>query len=210
MSFSSCGNDYLTPGRISGNPLHNLCERACIEAKKVFDGCMMQQSFEGSVLTLSGYNPANPTFPLTFVSATNSAARVPITASNIVLLPDRNGLSRVTVTVAIPMTVTYTDANGVQGVATATLNIDQDVVLFVPTNSIMPYEIEAVCGVVCPQGIYTTTDTFVVTACVTLILKVVMDVELMVPTYGYCQLPPCTPFNEEVCSGFFEMPLYPR
>ncbi len=200
----------MTPGRIVGNPLHNLCERVCVEAKKVFDGCMMQQSLEGSVLTLSGYTPSNPTAPLTFVAATNSAAKPQITVNNVQILPDRNGLSRVTASVAIPMTVTYTDASGVQGVASSTLNIEQDVVLFVPQNSIMPYEIEAVCGVVCSKGTYTAENTFVVTACVTLILKVVMDVELMLPSYGYCQLPPCQPFNEEICAGFFETPLYPR
>lgn len=200
----------MTPGKIVGNPLHNLCERACIEVKKVFDGCMIQRSIDGTILTLTDFTPSDPTLPLTFVSATNASARPTVTVSNTGLLPDRNGLSRVTARIAIPMTVTYTDASGVQGVATATLTMDEDVVLFVPQNSIMPYEIEAVCGVVCPRGNYTAENTFTVTSCVTLILKVVMDVELMIPTYGYCQMPPCQPFNEEVCSGFFETPLYPR
>ena len=26
-------------GRITGNPMCGLCERVCIEAKKIFDGC---------------------------------------------------------------------------------------------------------------------------------------------------------------------------
>lgn len=210
MSFSNCGGDFLTPGRINGNPLHNLCERACIEAKKVFDGCMMQRSIEGVVLALSDFTPTSPTLPLNFVSAANSSAKPEITAFDVTALPDRNGLSRVRATVSIPMTVNYTDASGVQGVAKSSFVVDQDVVLFVPTNSIMPYTLEAVCGVVCTRGSYVAENTFSVTACVTLILKVVMDVELMIPTYGYCQLPPCQPFNEEVCSGFFETPLYPR
>lgn len=47
-------------------------------------------------------------------------------------------------------------------------------------------------------------------ACVTCILKVSMQVELLVPSYGYCAIPPAQEYSHEVCTGFFELPLYPQ
>ena len=39
--------------------------------------------------------------------------------------------------------------------------------------------------------------------------KIVMTVELLVPSYGYAQMPSCQEYTQEVCSGFFELPLFP-
>ena len=39
--------------------------------------------------------------------------------------------------------------------------------------------------------------------------KLGYDAELLVPTYGYCQIPPCQDFTQDVCTGFFDLPLYP-
>ena len=47
-------------------------------------------------------------------------------------------------------------------------------------------------------------------ACLTVILKVSMQVELLVPSYGYCAIPPAQEYSQEVCTGFFELPLYPQ
>lgn len=46
MSFCNTLKPDRTPGPISGNPLHNLCERACIQVRKVFDACINQTSLE--------------------------------------------------------------------------------------------------------------------------------------------------------------------
>ena len=53
-------------------------------------------------------------------------------------------------------------------------------------------------------------NTFTVNACVTVILKIAIDVELLVPSYGYCAIPPAQDYSKEVCAGFFELPLYPQ
>ena len=52
-------------------------------------------------------------------------------------------------------------------------------------------------------------DVITLEGCVLLIIKVVADTELLVPSYGYCQIPPCQEFSQNVCEGFFEMPLFP-
>ena len=55
-----------------------------------------------------------------------------------------------------------------------------------------------------------TTGGVTVSACVTTILKVIAVVDVLVPSYGYCMIPPCTPYpGDEICPGVFDLPLYP-
>ena len=110
----------------------------------------------------------------------------------------------------IPMQVNFTDANGTQALGTTTLTLPRDVILRVPEPSVIPYEIVAVVNAVSAEGSYTADAEFTVSLCVTVILKVVMDVELLVPSYGYCYIPPCQEYQEEICEGFFDLPLFPR
>ena len=65
-------------------------------------------------------------------------------------------------------------------------------------------------SVVAPDGVYTDNLTFNVSCCVTAIMKVVMTVELLVPSYGYATIPPCQEYTQDVCSGFFDLPIYPQ
>ena len=112
-------------------------------------------------------------------------------------------------TVTVPMEVVYTDANGVQGTATSSVSFDTDIVMYIPEPSIIPYRINSVVSIVAPEGVYADTATFTVSCCVTIIMKVVMTVELLVPSYGYATIPPCQEYTQEVCSGFFDLPIYP-
>ena len=50
---------------------------------------------------------------------------------------------------------------------------------------------------------------FRIDACITLVLKVVVEADILVPTYGYAQIPPCQQFTQDVCTGFFDLPLFP-
>jgi hypothetical protein len=74
----------------------------------------------------------------------------------------------------------------------------------------MPYEIESVVSLVSTLGSYTSLNQFTIDACVSIVLKVVMDVELLIPAYGYAAIPPCQEYTQEVCAGFFELPMYPE
>ena len=87
--------------------------------------------------------------------------------------------------------------------------MSQDVILYVPSPSIMPYNVEAVVSFVAPEGVYSAQNTFTVTGCSSVIIKTVMTVELLIPSYGYAVMPPCQEYTQEVCSGFFELPLFP-
>ena len=209
MSFFSNFQSDRCPGQINGNPLNGLCEKACIQVKKVFDACMRQTQESGLALTLITNTPENPVNPLTFASARSTTTRGVIRNLQIDRLVDRPTMARVQVTVEIPVEAVYTDANGVEGKGTGYVTINQDVILFVPEPSIIPYTVEAVVSLVSPEGVYTGPNEFSITACVTVILKMVMEVELLVPSYGYATIPPCNEYSQEVCSGFFELPLFP-
>jgi len=209
MSFYSGTRQCCFPGPITGNPLQGLCEKVAIEAKKVFDACMKQIQETNVVVTVTDYVPANPALPLTFVSATCSSGTVPITNLSINRFEDRPCFARVTGEVNLPITITYTDANGVSGTATANITVDEDVVLYVPQPSVVPFTVEAFATCMGVDGDYTGENEFTLDACITLILKVVCPVDILVPSYGYAKIPPCQEFTQDVCTGFFELPLFP-
>lgn len=210
MSFFCNFQSDKCPGAINGNPMNGLCEKVCVQAKKVFDACMQQSQLNDIVLNITNLTPDNPTYPLTFISAKSTVSQGTVSNLFIDPLPERPHCARVRADIIIPVSVAYTDANGVEGTATATVTINKDVILNIPSASIMPYTVEAVVSLVSTQGTYTDLNQFTIDACVSIILKIVMDVELLIPSYGYTAIPPCQEYTQEVCAGFFELPMYPE
>ena len=210
MSFYTDSRPGIFPGQ-TNNVMNGLCERICIQATKVFDACMLQSQIENYSLTLTNFTPANPVAPLTFVSGSSVAGTA--TVSNLVItrFDDRPNFARVQANVNIPVTVTYTDANGTPGTATGTITINQDVVMYVPQPSLTPIDVVAFGSAVIATATYNAeTGGFTISACVTVILKVVAVVDVLVPSYGYCPIPPCTPYTgDDVCPGVFDLPLFP-
>ena len=209
MSFFSGNRQGNLPGPMVGNPLNGLCEKAVIQTRKVFDACMKQVQQNGIQLTLTDLTPANPVFPLTFVSCSANSSGV--TLSNVVVdrFDDRPCFARVSADASIPITINYTDANGVTGTGVGFIPISNDVILYVPQPSIVPYQVEAFGGAICANGTFVEDATVSVDACITLVLKVVVEADILVPTYGYAQIPPCQEFSQEACTGFFDLPLFP-
>lgn len=210
MSFYTESRQGIFPGQ-TNNVTNGLCERICIQTTKVFDACMNQTQIEDYGLTLTGFNPPSPTTPLTFVSGNSLGGTATVTGLTITRFDDRPNFARVQATVNIPVTVTYTDSNNTPGTATGTISIPQDVILYVPQPSLTPIDVVGFGSAVISTGTYNpTTGGFTINACVTSILKVVAVVDVLVPSYGYCPIPPCTPYtNGDVCPGVFDLPLYP-
>ena len=210
MSFFSNFQSDKCPGPVSGNPLAGITEKVCIQAEKIFDAGIKQTQLTGYTLTLEDLEPATVTYPLTFVSGRSLTADATVTGLTIDRQADKN-CARVQATVTAPIEVLFTDANGVEGSATATVSLPQDVLLYVPAPSIMPFTVRAVVSIVAPEATFNAeNNTFTASLCVTVILKVSMPVEILVPSYGYCAIPPAQEYSQEVCAGFFELPLYPR
>lgn len=210
MSFSCNPKPDKRPGLICGNPLSGLCERACIEVNKVFDACLNQSSLENYSLTLTDAVPSSPTTPLTFVSGISTSTTGQISNPVITKLNDNSGLSRVQATVGIPVEVIYVDSNETEGKATGTVSVPIDCIMCVPDGGLVPVGLSANVSAIIPQATYKSDLTFTATVCLTIVLKVTATVQLMVPTYGYCEIPPCQEYTQEACTGMFEMPLYPE
>lgn len=210
MSFFSNFQSDKCPGAISGNPLNGLTEKVCIQAEKIFDAGIRQTQLENYALTLTDITPETVTYPLTFVSARSTTPTATVTNLNVERQADRP-CARVQATISVPVEVLFTDATGVEGSATATVTFNEDVLLHVPAPSIIPYSVQAVASVVVPDGVYNAeTQGFTASVCLTVILKIAMPVELLIPSYGYCTIPPAQDYAQEICAGFFELPLYPQ
>ncbi|NLL56153.1 MAG: hypothetical protein GX242_02955 [Clostridiales bacterium] len=81
--------------------------------------------------------------------------------------------------------------------------------LRVPQDGVFLPEVVALAAIVGMQNSLCGCELRT-TLCVTLITKVVADVILVVPSFGYPVLPPCQEFTEDVCSGVFNTPVFPR
>lgn len=210
MSFFTSNRTDFCPGPIFGNPLVGLCERVCIETTKVFDSCI-RQTEEHVETVIMNLTPPAPAQPLTFLGCASTDEPAFITNLVIERFEDRPNFARVTADVNIPIVVTYVDNNGIEGSGETIVTVTQDVILYVPQPSIVPFEVTVFASAFCAGGEYLGNNTFRLIVCVTVILKVVATVELLVPTYGYCPIPPCQEFVEEQgCQTFFELPLYPQ
>ena len=210
MSFYSNFQSDKCPGAITGNPLNGLTEKVCIQAEKIFDAGIKQTQLENYTLTLTDIEPATITYPLTFISARSTTSEATVTNLSIDRQADKR-CARVQATLSVPLEVLFTDANGVEGTATATVTINQDVLLFVPAPSIIPFTVRGVMSAVVPDATFNAEgQTFTASICVTVILKIAMPVEILVPSYGYCVIPPAQDYSQEVCAGFFALPLYPQ
>ena len=207
--FSSNRTDNRCPGPITGNPLNGICERVCIQTNKVFDSCRKQISLTGGSVTLTNITPEGLVEPFTFVSGEANGSAF-LTNLSIDRFPDRPNFARVTADVNVPIRITFTDANGTEGTGDATLVFNQDVILFVPQPSIVPFTIDVFASLAIADGTYQGGNTFTIDACIQIILRVVVNTNILVPSYGYCPIPPCQDFSStDICPGFFDLPIYP-
>ena len=210
MPFSNNDRPERMPGPINGNPASGLCEKVCIQVTKVFDACIKQETLAQQTVSVTDITPATAGEPYTFVSARSTTSQG--TISNLILttLDPQTGATRIQMDVTIPMQVMFTDSTGATALGAGSITVPRDIVLNIPQASVIPYRIEAVVNAVSTVGSYVGNDVFNLTCCVTVIVKVVTDVELLVPSYGYCYIPPCQEFQQEVCEGFFDLPLFPQ
>lgn len=151
-------------------------------------------------------NAENSTCPLpqpcgkwTFESCRSSTTKGSISNLCIERMCDRPQFARVRCTVAVPIDVLFVDQRCQEWMGQATLNVDKDVLLCIPDDSVIPFTLESLVSAICVSGTYIGNCTFEITLCVTVVLKVLAEVDIMIPTYGFCQVPPAEEFAENVC-----------
>ena len=123
---------------------------------------------------------------------------------------DRPQFARVRCSVEVPVDVLFVDQRCQEWMGQTSICVDRDVLLCIPEDSIIPFTLESLVSAICVSGTYIGNCTFEITICVTIVLKVLAEVDIMVPTYGFCEVPPCEEFAENVCDEFFSLPLFPQ
>lgn len=207
-SYKNKGNER-SPGLADFEALRCITERVCIQVNKVYDSCLQQESLTDVVVPLG---TLEGTAPYTFISLRNTTSAGALENVSITRLPDRPNFARVQADVTIPFTINYSDSTGTEYTTTGSTSVHKDVILYVPDDSIIPYNLEAIVGAISVSGSITQTgDDFTLTAdiCISIILKIVAMVELLIPAFGFCEIPPCEEYAEEACDDFFSLPLFP-
>ena len=225
MSFYSYKNANSThcPCTLSSNEiLSGLNERVCIQVQRVYDSCLYQEQLSEQRITLVSYGLVpcgcdqnadactQPVMPITFESCRSTTTEGTIRNLSVERLCDRPCFARVKGQIDVPIDILFSDANGREYIGRGVVTVDRDVLLSVPDESIVPYTIEAMVSAICVSGTYVGNNIFELEVCVTVVLKVLAKVEMLVPSYGFCEVPPCEEFASQVCDEFFSLPLFPQ
>ncbi len=208
MSFYLNNTSNCKPCPLKNSGVGSICEKVLIETTKVFDECLSQVQETGLSLAVTSFTPADPVQPLTFISAQATGTGVVVSDIVIDRLAERPNFANVTATLTIPLTVTYRDANGVVGTGTSSITVTRSAILFVPQPSITPIEITAMAALVSTSGTYTADGVFTINACLYVVLKVVGVVDILVPSYGYPQIPECQEITTP-CPGLNNISFFP-
>ena len=235
MSFYSYKNSGSThcPCNLSGNEVFSgLNEKICIQVQRVYDSCLQQEQLDDKEVTITSYaqvansgcgcscnNNDNtetvaptsaPVPPITFESCRSTTTEGTIRDLTVERLCDRPCFARVRCKIDVPIDILFTDAACREYIGRGMVTVDRDVLLSIPDESIVPYNIESMVSAICVSGTYLRNNVFELEICVTVVLKVLAKVEVLVPSYGYCEVPPCEEFADSVCDEFFSLPLFPQ
>ena len=233
MSFYSYknANPCACPGSISGSALDGLQEKVCVQVKRVYDSCLQQEQLDHKEVTITSYamvastcqNGCNcgcestetvaptsaPVPPITFESCRSTTTEGTIRNLTVERLCDRPCFARVRCKIDVPIDILFADSRCVEYIGKGVITVDKDVLLSIPDESIVPYSMESMVSAICVAGTYLGNNRFSLTVCVTVVLKVLAQVEILIPSYGFCPIPPCEEFAENVCDEFFSLPLFP-
>ncbi len=157
--------------------------------------------------TIAPTSPPMP--PITFESCRSSTTEASIRNLSVERLCDRPCFARVRCTVDVPIDILFVDSRCIEYIGKGVVSVDRDVLLSIPDESIVPYTLEAMASAICVSGCFVGNNQFKMTVCVTIVLKVLADVEILVPSYGFCAIPPAEEFADSVCEEFFSPPLFP-
>ena len=146
----------------------------------------------------------------TFESCRSSQIEGVISNLSVDRLCDRPQFARVKADVSIPIDVLFIDQRCQEWMGQSTITVSKDVLLAIPEESIVPFTLESMVSAICVSGRYIGNCRFEITVCVTVVLKILAEVEVMIPSYGFCEIPPCEEFAESVCDEFFALPIFPR
>lgn len=195
--------NYKAVGHICGNPLNGLCERMCIRADCVIDGCQSRKNSETAVLTINNFT-GGITAPFTFISACGQESSFSVEQT----CNAGCNCCRVRGLMQIPITVRYKDANGECGCATGILELSREFSLRVPSGGVSGYHFEGEAVIVCVSGAFLSDTVVSISYCIAETYKTIMRADILVPTYGFAVYPGCEECDG--CSVLLNSPLFPE
>lgn len=200
-------NDCQSPSSKSCNCTcnGNSCTCACPTCSGGITHQEAVENAENSPCTLP-----QPYGAWTFESCRSSTTAGRISNLSIERMCERPQFARVRCTVDVPLDVLFVDQRCQEWMGQTVITVNKDILLCIPDDSIIPFTLESLVSAICVSGSYIGNCTFEITVCVSVVLKVLAEVDIMVPTYGFCQVPPCEEFAESVCDEFFSLPLFPQ
>jgi len=192
--------------------LDDISESVCIITKKVFAHCQQRVCFPN--MTVSDFPSTGGPFIIEKIFFSNGFI-VPGTEVRIPI-PERPNFSRVEFTLRVPYTIIYRNASGVEGTIKGFLpDIEKEVVLFIPESRdefsfdiVVETRSEILNNPSFVNGVLIfAVGTFTV-------YKVVGEVQLLIPAFGYCPAPPeCEeweyPQEDDVCLRFTDFTQTP-
>jgi len=198
VSDQSCRMPQGVPGRpCNCNCKGSSCTCQCL-------GCATPLTYDEALENASNAQCLPQPFgQWTFESCRSSTTAGTLTNLSIERMCDRPQFARVKGTVNIPIDVLFTDERCQEWMGCATVSVNKDVLMAIPDESIVPFTLDSLVSAICVTGTYIGNGRFRITICVTIVLKILAEVDLMIPTYGFCRVPPCEEFAENVCDEFF-------
>ena len=195
-------------------PTNKPCNCACEDNRcnctcPTYGGPLTHQEAVENAENAAGPLP-RPYGAWTFESCRSSTTLGRISNLSVERMSDRPQFARVRCTVDVPLDVLFVDQRCQEWMGQTVIQVDKDVLLCIPDDSIIPFTLESLVSAICVSGSYIGNCAFDITVCVTVVLKVLAEVDILIPTYGFCQVPPCEEFAESVCDEFFSLPLFPQ
>ena len=198
----------IRPGP-NGDPVGGLCHRVAIVATRILDSATIRLDSHKQTVQLTGLRD-DVAMPLQVRGGKNAQSAGILQNLRITRLRHRPRFARIRATVCYPITVDVEDANGVKQRGNAVASEPIDIVMFVPRESVFPFEVVADCAMVCEEGRCLDGGKVELCTCTTIIIKVVCEADLLIPAYGIAPAPPASHYTSEVCREFFDLPLHPR
>ncbi len=210
MAFSKkmIGQQEIVPGPVEPGQLPEPTEIACIEVTKVYDACSQRICLDN--IPPITFVPSVLNLTPSFGEITNITVSL-VTPPGFVItpLPDRAGFARVEATfqVTYDIVINYPDGT-TQTLPGNITTFNKDIVLYVPDPNVAIMKYEALA-----EGLYGkvnlgVTTTVEVIIGVWIVIKSAVDVQLLVPSYGFCPTPAaCEEFVTDVCEIFNQKPF---
>lgn len=183
--------------------------RVVVSVPRVLDSAVVvMQDADCAIAT--GNLPTTATAPFTVHQVKTAPLETQMQNTVVTPLSDQTNCARVQSDVAIPVTLSVTDANGQSFETYSSVTRSIDIVLYIPDEAAFPYTITSEGIMNCTSTICEKKVTTLHDATFRILTRVTAVTDLLIPTYGYAPLNRAENFHESPNHGFINQPLFPN